>query len=164
MSQMFGLGTANLVGAASSYSVNPAINQNPALLATGQVNLSAGQGTGVVALSPGDGTGAAALANAGDLVANFSAAGDLPAASMTLSRYASEFAGAIGNKAAAADNAATSADSVKTEADSRLSSFEGVDMDEELVNLTKYQQAFNASARMITAASQMYDTLLAMMN
>jgi flagellar hook-associated protein 1 FlgK len=164
MSQMFSLGTANLVGAASGYSVNPAIEANPALLATGQVNLSAGQGTGVVALSPGDGTGAAALANAGDQVANFSAAGDLPAASMTLSRYASEFAGAIGNKAAAADNAATSADSVKTEADSRLASFEGVNMDEELVNLTKYQQAFNASARMITAASQMYDTLLAMMN
>ena len=51
---------------------------------------------------------------------------------------------------------------IKTEADSRLSSYEGVNMDEELVNLTKYQQAFNASARMITAASQMYDTLLAM--
>jgi flagellar hook-associated protein 1 FlgK len=164
MSQMFGLGTANLAGAASSYAVNPAIDQNPALLATAQVNLSAGVGTGVVALSPGDGAGATALANAGDAIANFSAAGDLPAASMTLSRYASEFAGALGNKAAAADNTATSADSVKAEADSRLSSFEGVDMDEELVNLTKYQQAFNASARMITAASQMYDTLLAMMN
>jgi flagellar hook-associated protein 1 FlgK len=162
MSQFFGLGTANLAANASGYSVNPAIDQNPALLATAKVNLSAA--LGVVSISPGDGAGAAALANAGDLVANFGAAGGLPAASMTLSRYASELAGALGRKAAAADTASTSADAVKTEADSRLSSFEGVNMDEELVNLTKYQQAFNASARMITAASQMYDTLLAMVN
>lgn len=162
MSQFFGLGTANLAAYASSFSINSTINQNPALLATGKVNLAAA--TGVVALSPGDGTGATALANAADVVASFSAAGGLPAASMTLNRYASEFAGALGRKAAAADTAQTSADAIKTEADSRLSSYEGVDMDEELVNLTKYQQAFNASARMITAASQMYDTLLAMIN
>ena len=160
MSKFFGLGTANLAASASGYSINPAINQNPALLATGKVNLSAA--AGVVALSPGDGTGAAALADAANTVANFAAAGGLPAASMTLNRYAAQFAGALGRKAAAADTAQTSADAVKTEATSRLSSFEGVNMDEELVNLTKYQQAFNASARMITAASQMYDTLLAM--
>ena len=160
MSQFFGLGTANLAAYASSYAINPVINQNPALLATGKVNLSAA--AGVVALSPGDGTGAAALADAANTVASFAAAGGLPAASMTLNRYAAQFAGALGRKAAAADTAQTSADAIKTEADSRLSSYEGVNMDEELVNLTKYQQAFNASARMITAASQMYDTLLAM--
>jgi flagellar hook-associated protein 1 FlgK len=160
MSQFFGLGTANLAAYASSFSINPAINQNPTLLATGKVNLTAA--AGVVALSPGDGTGATALANAADTVANFAAAGGLPAASMTLNRYAAEFAGALGRKAAAADTAQTSANAIKTEATSRLSSYEGVNMDEELVNLTKYQQAFNASARMITAASHMYDTLLAM--
>jgi flagellar hook-associated protein 1 FlgK len=160
MSQFFALGTANFAADASSYAVNPAINQNPALLATGKVNLSAAAGT--PAISPGDGTGATALANAGSTIANFNAAGDLPATSMTLDRYASQFAGSIARKAAAADTANTSSGAVKTEADSRLSSFEGVDMDEELVNLTKYQQAFNASARMVTAASQMYDTLLQM--
>jgi flagellar hook-associated protein 1 FlgK len=160
MSQFFGLGTANLAANASSYMINPLINQNPALLATAQVNLSAAAGT--AALSPGDNSGATALANADNTVANFSAAGDLPAASMTINRYASQFAGALASKAAAADTAQTSADAIQTEASSRLSSYEGVDMDEELVNLTKYQQAFNASARMVTAASQMYDTLLQM--
>jgi flagellar hook-associated protein 1 FlgK len=160
ISQTFGLGTANLAAAATSYQVDPKINQTPALLATAKVNLAAAAGTS--ALSPGDGTGATALANAADTVANFNAAGGLPAAQMTLNRYAAEFAGALGRKAAAADTAQTSSDAVKAEADSRVSSYEGVDMDEELINLTKYQQAFNASARMITAASQMYDTLLQM--
>ena len=41
-------------------------------------------------------------------------------------------------------------------------SHEGVNLDEELVKMTTYQQAFNASARMITAANEMYDALLAM--
>jgi flagellar hook-associated protein 1 FlgK len=36
-------------------------------------------------------------------------------------------------------------------------------MDEELVLMTTYQQAFNASARLIQAASEMYDTLVGMM-
>src|SRR6201999_2268254 len=97
MSQFFALGTAGLAGAASSYSINPLINQNPALLATAQVNLSAA--TGTAALSPGDSSGATALANAANAVTNFDAAGDLPAASMTLNRYASEFAGALGRRA-----------------------------------------------------------------
>jgi flagellar hook-associated protein 1 len=39
---------------------------------------------------------------------------------------------------------------------------EGVNLDEELVLMTTYQQAFNASARLIQAAKDMYDTLMGM--
>jgi len=46
------------------------------------------------------------------------------------------------------------------EAAARRSSVEGVNLDEELIQLTVYQQAFNASARLITAAKEMYDVLL----
>ena len=49
------------------------------------------------------------------------------------------------------------------EASARRSAVEGVNMDEELVLMTTYQQAFNASARLIQAASEMYDTLIGMM-
>ncbi len=51
---------------------------------------------------------------------------------------------------------------MRTEARQRQASHEGVNLDEELVNLTTYQQAFNASARMIQAAKDLYDTLLNM--
>ena len=159
MGQVFGLGTQGLVGAISGFSVKSAIYQNPNLLAAARVNLGAGANA---ALSLGDGSGALALSKAADQTTSFASAGALPAASLTLSRYASEFGGALGRKAASADTAKSSADAVKTEAESRLSSYEGVNMDEELVNLTKYQQAYNASARMITAANQMYDALLAL--
>ncbi|OYX79748.1 MAG: hypothetical protein B7Y85_07730, partial [Brevundimonas sp. 32-68-21] len=39
----------------------------------------------------------------------------------------------------------------------------GVNMDEELVNMTTFQQAYNASARLIQASKDMYDTLIGML-
>ena len=55
-----------------------------------------------------------------------------------------------------------SSKALATEADARQTNYEGVNLDEELVLMTTYQQAFNASARLIQAAREMYDTLLGM--
>ncbi|HPA40019.1 MAG TPA: flagellar basal body rod C-terminal domain-containing protein, partial [Phenylobacterium sp.] len=112
-----------------------------------------------VAIRPGDGRGAAAMANAGDILGHFDAAGTLGAVRMTLSRYASEFGGAVGRQSEAAATSKASAESVANEASSRRQAIEGVNIDEELVRLTTYQQAFNASARLITAAKDMFDVL-----
>jgi flagellar hook-associated protein 1 FlgK len=38
----------------------------------------------------------------------------------------------------------------------------GVSLDEEMTNLTKYQKAFEASARLVTTIDQMLDTVLNM--
>ena len=46
------------------------------------------------------------------------------------------------------------------EAATRRQAVEGVNLDEELVNLTTYQQAYNASARMIQATSELLDVLI----
>lgn len=161
VSELFGIGPAERSNRAARYSVDPAIMQNPSRLALAHVNLAAAPP--VAALLLGDGRGGLALAQAGDQVTSFAAAGDFAAVSMTVSRYASEFGGSIGRKAASADGAKTSSDSVKDEADARRQSVEGVNLDEELVKLTTYQQAFNASARIITATKDMYDALISMM-
>ena len=81
----------------------------------------------------------------------------------SVTQYApSQFGGSLGRKAAAADDAQTSANAVQTEATARRQSVEGVNLDEELVNLTTYQQAYSASARLVQAVKDMYDTLLSM--
>jgi flagellar hook-associated protein 1 FlgK len=95
-------------------------------------------------------------------VTDFGAAGDLAAVQMTVSRYASEFGGSIGRKAAGAESKRDAAAAVANEAMARRQSVEGVNIDEELVRLTTYQQAFNASARMIQAANELFDTLVQM--
>ena len=111
------------------------------------------------ALRPGDGRGATAIATAGDVTMGFMAAGGLGAVSMSVTRYAQEFGGSIGRDAAAAETRKKSAEAVQNEATARRQSVEGVNIDEELVRLTTYQQAFNASARMIQAAKEMFDVL-----
>jgi len=49
---------------------------------------------------------------------------------------------------------------LKSEVAARKSSLEGVNIDDELSNMMMFQQAYNASARMLTTVQQMYDTLL----
>ena len=52
-------------------------------------------------------------------------------------------------------------DSISTGARIALETQSGVDLDQEAVNLIRYQQAFQASARAIQVAQTLFDTLLA---
>jgi flagellar hook-associated protein 1 FlgK len=161
LTELFGIGPAERTTRASRFAIDASILQSPAKLALAHLDLTAAPGAAALVL--GDGRGALALARSGDVQTAFSAAGDFAALTMSLTRYGSEFGGDIGRKSAAADTAKTAADSVQSEADQRRASVEGVNLDEELVNMTTYQQAFNASARVIQAAKDMYDTLITMM-
>jgi flagellar hook-associated protein 1 len=160
ISQLFGLGVTERSSRIGLLKVDPAINSDPMRLAQAVLDLSVAAGQ--PAVTAGDGRGARLLAAAGDVATGFRAAGALGAVNMTLSRYASEFGGSIGRQAQAADTRRQSAESVASEAIARRQSFEGVNLDEELVRLTTYQQAFNASARMIQAAKELFDVLVNM--
>lgn len=159
MSELFGLGGAR-ASRADAFSIRADIARDPALMAFAQADSAAGVGAAVV--SKNDARGARLLASAGENAASFSAAGGAAGGSMSLSRYASEMSGEIGSRAAMAKNNAASATALAKEATARRVSVEGVNLDEELVLMTTYQQAFNASARMVQAAKDMYDILLGM--
>ncbi|MFN3515150.1 MAG: flagellar hook-associated protein FlgK [Phenylobacterium sp.] len=160
ISQLFGLGVTERSSRVGLLKVDPTINSDPMRLGLATLDLSVAAGQ--PAVTAGDGRGARLLAAAGDVATSFRAAGALGAVNMTLSRYASEFGGSIGRQAQAADTRKQSAESVASEAVARRQSFEGVNLDEELVRLTTYQQAFNASARMIQAAKELFDVLVNM--
>ncbi|MBU1378668.1 MAG: flagellar hook-associated protein FlgK [Alphaproteobacteria bacterium] len=160
ISQLFGLGVQERSTRASRFQVSAIFNADPTKMAMGKLDTTVA--VGQVAVRPGDGQGALAISASGDINTVFQAAGSLGQVTMTVSRYASEFGGAVGRGAAAAETRKSSAEAVATEATNRRQSVEGVNLDEELVNLTTYQQAFNASARMIQAVSDLYDVLLRM--
>jgi flagellar hook-associated protein 1 FlgK len=160
VSQLFGIGAATRSNAAATFSVRSDIVQDPSNLAVAQLNLSAGAGK--PALAVGDASGADALGQAGLASLSFDAVNGVPATTSTLSDYAATISSVIGNKAAAADTAKTTQATVAANATSQLSGVEGVSIDQELINLTTYQQAYNASARMVQAANDLYTTLLAM--
>lgn len=160
LTDLFGIGAGVRADRAGSFSVRPSLLQNPDALPVSQVNLSAAPGSPAVV--SGDGSGAILLSNLGRAIASFAAIGRTPGGLMTLDNYAAQLAGSIGEQASSAANQKTAADNLKTQAASQLSSAEGVNLDQELTNLTMFQQAYNASARLITAARDMSNVLLSL--
>ena len=157
LSGLFGIGGGAQSSIAGSFQVRPDIAANPAYLPTATLNLSAA--TGQAALLIGDGSGAAALSNAGSTQVTFGAAGSLAAITTTASQYGATLGGTIGQQASSANQANTNATAVQSEANSQLASVEGVNLDQELVKLTTYQQAYSASARLVTATQDMFTAL-----
>jgi flagellar hook-associated protein 1 FlgK len=160
LTELFGIAGGARSSRADGFSLRPDIRQTPSRLALAQLNLSAPAGT--QALSVGDGRGALLLADAGERASSFQPAGGSMGGSTSVSRYAAELSGEIGGRAAAAKNRHQTSAALYTEATSRQTAHEGVNLDEELVLMTTYQQAFNASARLIQACKDMYDTLIGM--
>ena len=77
--------------------------------------------------------------------------------------YASLMA-TVGVRSQSAQYAAGISNSIATNLETSRTSVSGVNLDEEAANLLKYQQAYQASAKMIQIAQSIFDTLLQGMN
>ena len=114
-------------------------------------------------VSVGDGSIAANISDAFNATTTFLAA---PAAGGGLARTTSSFTDYAANILAfnsaqtnATNSQTTAQQSLATELSSKNSSISGVNMDEELSNLIVYQQAYMASARMISTTQELYKVL-----
>jgi flagellar hook-associated protein 1 FlgK len=160
LSQIFGVGQGLQSDLAQSFAVNPTILKTPTSLPLAAVNLNAA--AGVAAVLPGDGSGAQALADAGQVSTTFAAAGGVAAGASTVTTYASNLLGAIGEQASNLTTQQTTADALQSQVASSQSSSEGVNLDQQLTALTTYQQSYSASARLVQAVVDMYAALNAM--
>lgn len=66
----------------------------------------------------------------------------------------------VGGKAASAKLVGSTAQALYTQAYNRNQSVSGVNLDEEAANMIKFQQAYQASSRIISVANTIFDTLL----
>ena len=82
---------------------------------------------------------------------------------VSLERFASSLLGKAGSEAANATDRYTAAAARRDDAVNRRDSFSGVNLDEELGQMVVLQNSYSAAARVMTTASEMYDTLIAMM-
>jgi flagellar hook-associated protein 1 FlgK len=82
----------------------------------------------------------------------------------TLNRFSGLLLGNAGIQAAQAQDQLADATARRDDAVNRRDSFSGVNIDEELAQMVVLQNSYSAAARVVSTASQMYDTLLAMMN
>lgn len=157
-SALNGLSAASTAGRALTIGVNAQVASNPLRLAVGDPDLNVALGTQVI--EGGDNRGAAALVAARDSIRSFTTAGALTAQSTTLGIYAARLGGEAGRLASDSKRSADGAQAIATAANDRRSQVESVSMDDELVKMTTYQNAYAAAARVIQVATQMLDTLI----
>jgi flagellar hook-associated protein 1 len=157
--QMFGISATARETRATSLSINSAIAADPRKLAFARPDLS-GVSVGQIGIGLADSRGAQALFDVSQKRLDFNGPTGTTGRLMTLTDFASSLGGDVGTRAAQAESDSEAATAFAAEATTRRSNVEGVNLDEELVKLTSYQQAYSAAARMIRAADEMYQALL----
>jgi flagellar hook-associated protein 1 FlgK len=154
----FGIGVGQGPKAAEGLSVRSDVRGDPMRLALARMASTAPIGT--VATAIGDARGADGLRDIATRDVTFSAAGNLAGVRTTVLGYAGLL---LGDAAQLADRATAGREDAKALKDSvfkRRDDFSGVNLDEELGAMVVFQNSYNASARLITTAREMYDTLL----
>jgi flagellar hook-associated protein 1 FlgK len=68
----------------------------------------------------------------------------------------------LGSAINAADTVMTSQEQVLTQLNQQRDSVSGVSLDEEMTNMIKFQRAFDAAAKMVNTADEMFQTILNM--
>lgn len=159
-SQLFGLGSAQDVARASGFKVRDALAQSPQGLALAQTSLTSTTTLGTQIVTPGDNRGALALQTVSDKPLSFSTVGGLQARTATLSDYTATLYQDIASRASTADARNSAEQARLQQAQSRQGQVEGVNLDEELSTMMTLQQAYNAGARIMKVAQDLYDTLL----
>ncbi len=145
-------------GAAGVLAVKTEVVNDPAKLARGTLNASAA--VGAAGITAGDGTTANNLAGVFETDFTFSTSGGLSGVTISMARYSAQM---LGLQASLTNDAKTELgfNTQFTETlEFRAASISGVNLDEELANLVVLEQAFNASARIITVAADMLQELI----
>jgi flagellar hook-associated protein 1 FlgK len=136
---------------AEDMDIHPAIEQDAALIGAGRVD-DDGSLTGTAGrIAAGDNRGALAIAALRDegMVDDATAEG-----------YYAAIVGELGVEAAGSYNGAEYQDIVVQQLRDQQSSVSGVNLDEEMVNLMKYQWAYQAAAQLIQTGSEMMQTII----
>jgi flagellar hook-associated protein 1 len=159
MTEIFGLAPGDMARRAMSVGVNPELSADPRRLGVSAPDLSAPLGARV--LEVGDGRGASRLAQVREVQASFVGAGAIGAHRTTLGAFTQRLGSEAGRLATLSQRQADGAESLARVSSERRAAVEGVSIDDEVIRMNAYQQAYSAAARIIQAANEMWQTLLA---
>lgn len=137
---------------ATDIAVNGAVHMNTQLIAAGQVN-------GAGEINPGDNATATAigqLASKPVTITTFWKTVD----NQSVSQYYANLVTTVGTDRRLTKTNTEYHSALTNDLYDRVSSVSGVNMDEEMSNLIKFQHSYTAAAKLITTADQMLQTLL----
>lgn len=160
LTRFFGMGSAMRMNQAADLAIRSDIAADSSRMALAQLSLTGTTAVGDTVLGVSDNRGALALAAVGGGAMTWPSVGGLASGAMTIGDYVAQIMGAQSDLKNAADAERFFRSDVSDEVSSRRASVEGVNLDEELAAMMVFQQAYNASARLMTTVQQMYDTLL----
>lgn len=146
-----GIDNAAVIGVRSD------IEADPSLLSRGALQLDPVTATYYV--SAGDNSVAQSLAAKFTEQLSFAAAGGLPTTTETLAGYGIAILSLVSAKGNTVSDSLGYETAVAQELAFRASSVSGVNTDEEMSNLILYQNAYAASARLVTVVNEMFITL-----
>jgi flagellar hook-associated protein 1 FlgK len=115
---------------------------------------------GMVGVGAGDNSIAQALANKFNEELAFSATGQLAAASRTLSEYGAAILGLNATQASSAEGTREWRQALFETLSNKAASISAVNLDEETANMILLQNAYAASARVISTTAELFDVLI----
>jgi flagellar hook-associated protein 1 FlgK len=142
---------------AASLSVRSDILSNPQKMSRGTLQWNATLNQ--YFMSPGDNTSALAFTAAMNATYSTPSAGNIAAGSYTLSGYASSVVSLVASASANAQSQYTQQSTLLSSLNTQYSSSAGVNIDQEVTDMISYQQAYSASARVISVMQEMLTTL-----
>lgn len=139
----------------ANISLNSAIVSDPDKIAAAGSNPLTTSGAG-------DNTNASALAalRSSSITFTVTAGGTTTTTSATFSSFYSSFVSGVGIDTQNATNTSQQNSSYLKQLNTIRESNSGVSLDEELTNMIKYQQAFQASSKIVNTATEMLDTII----
>jgi len=157
---LFGIGSGEAMARAQAFSLTPDVAGSAQRLAFAKPGLDQSTAPGASVVSPGDNRGMLGLQDVINQAHDFPRSGSLPARTASFTDYAAAFYQDIAGRSTAIDSSKTAQASRLKLAQENQSHFEGVNLDEELEKMMVLQQAYNAGARLIKLAQDLYDELL----
>ncbi len=155
-------GTSNALDMA----VRSSIQNNPQFISTGQLTAvpAPAPGTGLLppytyTLGAGNNQAAENLLNLQNQSISFGAVTGMPATTLTLSGYGTQIIGYAASKVSAASSNATSQQGVFSGLQQQAQSVSGVNVDQQMTLMIELQNAYAASAKIITTMQSIFTAL-----
>ena len=146
--------------AASGDKVTFSVSEDAASLMSVSSTITAdGQKIAAGTTTNGDGGNALLMADLQNELVFNSVTWSSESGSFTVDEYYNAVVSTIGIKSFSAQAILRQQEGVMLQLNSRRESISGVSIDEEMIKMIKFQQAYNASARMISMVDEMLDTL-----
>lgn len=146
-------------GITSSFAVHSDLINDPSLISRGTLSSAAGLAIGDIGLSVGDKSTVQAIANRFNAKLDFAASNQLAGSSASLSQFATEIVALNAAQSNAASDNLISRQILIENLKLKTASVSGVNLDEEMAHLIMLENAYAASARVISVTQELFQLL-----